>query len=245
MHCHQVDYTIQSKSWPHTDFRNKTIKSDILDECTAIGYTVEGTETWQQIKLDIGCVGLPPYPGTTYPRIAGILNSHSKGRLKKKHIRFHEGDASEPGGGGIRIITHIVNDKTPNWGGGGFANALKRRHPFAQKDFRDWIVKDRSNLELGKHLLTKLNESTFVFSMIAQRGYGNSSSPRIRYQALEKCLFALGKIAAEMKASLHMPRIGTGNARGDWNVIQELIDEYICANKVEVNVYDYGEFLKY
>jgi hypothetical protein len=74
--------------------------------------------------------------------------------------------------------------------------------------------------------------------MIAQHGYGNSSRPRIRYEALTACLNALGKLALAENASVHMPRIGCGQAGGRWPVVRELIDEALLDRGVAVFVYD-------
>jgi hypothetical protein len=35
-----------------------------------------------------------------------------------------------------------------------------------------------------------------------------------------------------------MPRIGTGQGGGSWNIIKELIDDALCRRGLKVNVYD-------
>ena len=77
--------------------------------------------------------------------------------------------------------------------------------------------------------------------MIAQQGYGGSTSPRIRYSALDSALEQLAAIALEKGASVHMPRIGTGQARGSWELIQELIDERLVRRGIPVTVYTLPE----
>ena len=208
---HQIDYSIHSKAWPYPSLNGHIVDSEALNECTAIGYKVENSEIWNDNKIDIECVGLPPYPGSNFPRIVGILKCSIKKSTKRLCISYHEGDATKPGGKGKKIIAHIVNDKTPNWGGGGFAVSLKREYPEVQNDFKNWVFQDRGNLSIGKYHISKLSENLSVFSIVAQRGYGKSSSPRIRYQALENGLNELGKYAINTGASVHMPRIGTGS----------------------------------
>ena len=39
-------------------------------------------------------------------------------------------------------------------------------------------------------------------------------------------------------ASVHMPRIGTGQAGGSWSIIEDLVDNELCAHGVPVTVYD-------
>jgi hypothetical protein len=82
---------------------------------------------------------------------------------------------------------------------------------------------------------------TLVFSMIAQRGYGASSEPRIRYASLEACLSALANRAKQENASIHMPRIGTGQAGGSWGIISELLEEKLVRQGISVTVYDLPE----
>ena len=73
--------------------------------------------------------------------------------------------------------------------------------------------------------------------MVAQHGYGYSSKPRIRYEALDQCLCELGTLAKEAQCSIHMPRIGTGFAGGNWTVIEALIRETLVSQGIDVIVY--------
>jgi len=36
---------------------------------------------------------------------------------------------------------------------------------------------------------------------------------------------------------VHMPMIGTGQAKGNWSVIEELIEQLICAHGLRVLIY--------
>jgi len=237
---HLIDYSIRSANWPYGNFGGLKLESRCLDECTAIGYIVSGLEVWAEIKLHVSCIGLPPYPGTTAPRIAGILTIPGKHSIKERKIKYHEGDATNPGGTGRKLIAHIVNDRTPNWGGGGFAVSLKKRFPEVPKEFRDWVLSDREQLRLGQSHITHVAPNLQVCSMIAQRGYGHSHLPRIRYVELEKCLQTLASHAMSANASVHMPRIGTGNAGGNWAVIEEMLKRELVDNGISVNVYNYA-----
>ena len=75
------------------------------------------------------------------------------------------------------MVVHIVNDKTPNWGGGGFAEALKKRWPATQTDFRKMIAHHRRFLALGNARICSLPDGVLVASVVAQKGYGESVSP--------------------------------------------------------------------
>jgi hypothetical protein len=42
----------------------------------------------------------------------------------------------------------------------------------------------------------------------------------------------------DRRASVHMPRIGSGQAGGNWDIIEELVDHHLCAQGIRVTVYD-------
>jgi O-acetyl-ADP-ribose deacetylase (regulator of RNase III) len=152
-------------------------------------------------------------------------------------IHYKGGDATDPRNvEGSRIIAHLVNDKTPNWGGA-FARALKKRFDKAQIDFEEWAAEDRRNLALGNIRLVETKDELAVATMVAQRGYGESEKPRIRYGALKTCLDKLAEFAKRHNASVHMPKIGSGQAGGNWDIISELIEDALCDRGVEVYIY--------
>jgi len=48
----------------------------------------------------------------------------------------------------------------------------------------------------------------------------------------------LNQIAAERSASIHMPRVGSGQAGGSWFLVQELITNVLLSENAPVFVYD-------
>lgn len=211
-------------------------------ECTAIGYTAKSRlpEKWDAFPKEVvtECVGLPPYPGSFQPRVAGIV------RLKENHsrhlppIEYLVGNALEPRGDGLKIIAHIVNDRTPNWGGRSFASSLAKAFPEAQTNFRHWVSEFKNEFKLGNIHTTRIDDNLIIADLIAQHGLGASTAPRLRYQALEECLKRLAEFAIANNASIHMPRIGAGNAGGKWEVIEEYILSEISNRGISVTVYD-------
>jgi Zn-dependent peptidase ImmA (M78 family)/O-acetyl-ADP-ribose deacetylase (regulator of RNase III) len=212
-------------------------KNSVLAECSAIGYSAERAEKWREdLDVDVQCIGIPPYRGASNPRVIGIL--HPKGKIAKgRSIRYLIGDATEPRGNGLRIIAHVVNDKTANWGRG-FALAVARKWPEAAVEFGKWAAMSKEHLLIGRSHLFEISQDLAIFSMIAQRGYGESVNPRIRYNALRECLLQLAEEVSKHHASVHMPRIGTGYAGGNWPLIKELIEEHLIRRGIEVTVYD-------
>jgi O-acetyl-ADP-ribose deacetylase (regulator of RNase III) len=237
---HRIDYTIPSRSWNLPTKSGTQIQaSKILSECTAVGFTAKGKEKWglRASDFQIEAVGIPPYPGHRYPRVVGVLFP-TGGQVKRRtsQVAYLRGDATEPRGQDAQILAQIVNDKTPSWGGG-FALVVRRKWPMVQESFRQWVAQDPKNLFLGKVHECHVSDTLRVFSMVAQHGYGPSTKPSIRYSSLRECLVQLGEMAASRGLSVAMPRIGTGQAGGNWAIVSELIDEVLCSRGVPVTVY--------
>jgi len=237
-----LSYTIGSHSWPGINLNDNVLPSDtVLLDCTAIGYTTTATESWGRTRVHVEAVGIPPYPGSRFPRVVGVVKPTNEIAAKQSGatpLKFVRGSALEPRGTGLRIVVHIVNDKTPNWGGGGFAEALKERWPAAQADFRSMTTKDRKLLSLGNVRICSVPDGVLVASIVAQKGYGDSVRPRIRYTALRRGLESVGEAAAESGATVHMPRIGTGQGGGSWSVIEDIVQDVFGEKGLSVTVYD-------
>ncbi len=236
----QIDYARPSRSWRvPLPSGLKLPKESMVRHCTAIGYYESGIERWlpQLGDISVECVGVPPYPEQIHPRVMGfIAPAVASGELGNR-IHYKGGDATDPRNvEGSRIIAHLVNDKTPNWGGA-FARALKKRFDKAQIDFEEWVAADRRNLALGNIRMVEIKDGLAVATMVAQRGYGESEKPRIRYGALKRCLDKLAEFAKRRNASLHMPKIGSGQAGGNWDIISELIEDALCDRGIEVYIY--------
>jgi O-acetyl-ADP-ribose deacetylase (regulator of RNase III) len=198
-------------------------------------------ETWSEEfgKFNVECVGIPPFPGNSYPRVVGIATLATKEEKKKvPSINYVKGDASVPRGKGSKIIAHVVNDTARKWGGRGFAKHVSKKWPEVYKDFIHWCKEDLYNFDLGNAHLYEHSDNLYVYSMVCQHGYGKSVKPRIRYNALRKSLYQLYDVATDFSASVHMPRIGCGHAGGDWFIVSEIIEEILINKGVKVTIYD-------
>ncbi|HBI42715.1 MAG TPA: hypothetical protein DDY78_07645 [Planctomycetales bacterium] len=237
---YRIDYAVGSRSWSHSLASGVLLPvSTIMRECTAIGFTAKGDEQWPGIppKLHVEAVGIPPFPKHRYPRVVGIAQVPDGLTTARPRITYLRGDATRPRGLGLRIICHVVNDKTPRWGGG-FALGVRRGFSDVQQDFMSWAEQHADLFTLGNAQLCNVDDTLAIFSMICQKGYGSSRTPRVRYAAMKTCLDRLGDIAVTSAASIHMPRIGCGQAGGAWDIVSELIDESLCSRGISVTVYD-------
>lgn len=237
---YQIDYTRSSRFWAFKIPSGFSLPADsVVKNCTAIGFTDFGRETWlpEMGEFHIECVGIPPHPEETLPRVMGIVRPVDESQITQTNrIKEVIGDATKPYDIGVeRIIAHIVNDKTANWGGA-FALAVRRKWSLAQTAFQEWASR-AGNLSIGNVHFVEVEPGLTIATMIAQKGYGESKTPRIRYNFLKKCLDKLADFAAERDASVHMPRIGSGQAGGNWDVISELVEDALCDREIVVYVY--------
>lgn len=239
---YHLDYMIPSRGWTdqRISARVRLPENSVVRQCTAIGYSAHGLETWwpKSGPTQIDAVGIPPYPGGIVPRVVGLLRLVDDLSAPPPLIQYIHGSATRPRGDGARLVVHVVNDKTANWGGGGFASAVRTEWPTVQEDFRDWSVHSRASFRLGGVRVSRVDKSLSVASIVAQHGYGPSPAARLRYAALYQGLAKVAQIARDSGASVHMPRIGTGQAGGSWAIVQELIEETLGKSGIPVMVYD-------
>lgn len=240
---YRFDYVIGSRSWQVNALGGSFLPDQsIVHECTAIGYTAKGDHLLPVVneQVHFECVGIPPYPGSLNPRVAGLMHSTNAAEGAPS-VTYLKGTALEPRGETPKIVVQVVNDATPNWGGGGFAVGVKQKWPLAQREFRSWAESNRRNLRLGQIHLVKVSDDVTVASMVCQKGYGPSAQPRIRYAALEECLAKVAEAAKRLKATVHMPRIGSGQAGGAWFIVEELVTSALPDAGISAFVYDLPE----
>jgi len=235
---YKIDYVIPSHAWKYGIYPGFSIpSSSLIYNVNAIGYSESGQEAWaDEGSLQIECIALSPYLGQVTPRIVGILKPVDESQAGMPEHKEVIGSAIDPRGSGTKIIAHIVPDKGTSWGGRGFAATVKKTFPAIWVDFCSQIS-GKGGLRLGDTFFNKTEGGIYFAHMVAQHGFGPSPSPRIRYTALESSLKGLAAFALENNASVHMPKIGTGQAGGDWNLIKELLNDTLIAKGIEVTVY--------
>lgn len=152
---------------------------------------------------------------------------------------YVRGDATAPRGKGVKLIAHVCND-LGGWGKG-FVLAVSRRWPEPEAAYRRWH-RDRAGNDFGLGAVQFVRTGPYVWvaNMVGQRGTrtGSKGVP-VRYEAVDTALETVGGRAAELGASVHMPRIGCGLAGGKWSRIEPLIEERLVKRGISVTVYDY------
>lgn len=155
-----------------------------------------------------------------------------------KPINYRVGDATKPQILGNKIIAHVCND-IGAWGKG-FVLAISKLSTAPERAYREWFKGSAENdFALGAVQFVRLSPELVVANMIGQHGIRKTGGlPPIRYDAVERALETVGQKALIIGASVHLPRIGCGLAGGEWDKIEPLIQERICAKDVPVFVYD-------
>merc|ERR1712187_31106 len=160
----------------------------------------------------------------------------SVGSGKLYHVN---GDASKAQyGKGMKVITHVCNDKGL-WGKG-FVMAITDtwgKNP--GKLYRRWHKAGAdAEFGLGRVQLIPLTESVLVANIIGQKGIKTGSrGPPVRYEAINVGLDAVCSYAASVGASVHMPRIGAGLAGGEWRRIEMMLESLLVKHGVDIYVY--------
>ena len=122
-----------------------------------------------------------------------------------------------------------------------FVLAISRRWPEPEAAYRRWHrERAKNDFGLGAVQFVQVAERVWVANLVGQRGIrtGSKGAP-VRYDAIGTGLAAVAGKAAELGASVHMPRIGCGLAGGRWERVAPLIEEQLGRYGIAVTVYDH------
>jgi len=96
---------------------------------------------------------------------------------------------------------------------------------------------------LGEVQFVNVTNDITVANIIGQHGIRslkNKSAPApIRYGAIRSGLHTIARHAHSSGATIHMPRIGTGLAGGNWRDVEPIIKDTLVAEGLDVFVYDF------
>lgn len=235
-----VDYFRPSSSLDLKIRKDFLVPSNsIAYESKLPGWTARGIEEWDVFnknKYNIYSIGLPPLKNEKdnrvgifiIPVIDNVTNFVNK-------INIEYGDATKPRGVGNKIIAQIVN--TYAGLGLGFGKALQKNYPVIKKNLDEWKL-NKTTFKLGSTQIFEAEKGIYICQMLAQKGlFAKNDEIPLKYSSLRKCLMYLANQAIELDASIHMPQLGTGQAKGDWNLIQGMIHDEIIKKGIKVNVY--------
>jgi O-acetyl-ADP-ribose deacetylase (regulator of RNase III) len=153
-------------------------------------------------------------------------------------IRNIVGDATNPEGEGMKVITHVCNNGG-GWGHG-FVMALSKKWKQPEQAYRIWS-QDPVHFQLGQVQMVPVETNIVVANMIGQVvGYENGMPP-IRYEAIRRGLQAIRNYCKKHNASLHCPQFGSGLAGGSWEIIEQIIKEELSEYDIPVTVYEFAD----
>jgi O-acetyl-ADP-ribose deacetylase (regulator of RNase III) len=236
----RVDYVLRSAAYAPAIERGVVLPpNQPLTELTAVGQTVHGRAELAGELVQVQGVGIPAYPGQSFPRGLALLQPAEAPATAPVGLRFVSTGITDVQSEGPVLIAHVVNNRAHTWGRRGVAGTLARTFPQAAEAFRSWTLADRDNLQLGNVHMVEVGRDSpvWIASMVAQRGYGPAAEPRLVYQALATTLERVAEIAMRQHASVHLPRIGAGQAGGRWDLIEQEIDRSLVRSGVNVTVY--------
>lgn len=168
-------------------------------------------------------------PQNTSPHLVAITETPALGG-----ISMIEGDATQPVSHGLPIIlAHICNNQ--GFWGKGFVTAISKRWQLPEEAYRASAL----SLFMGMVQFVIVTPTITVANMIAQ-GHPHQPVP-IRYEALRTALQKVAAQATLTRSEVHMPKIGTGLARGDWKIISAIIEQELCSKGVDVYVYEHSQ----
>jgi O-acetyl-ADP-ribose deacetylase (regulator of RNase III) len=233
---YRIDYAIASSSAPRLPLSERRIPDNsVVRQSMAIGSTAHGIEDWAGGEpATIECVGVPGYPGSLLPRVAGLIRHGA--RERGDFVHYVHGNILAPRPLPPIIVCQLVNDRATRWGGG-VAKQMAKRHPNAEAEFGEWIKSVPKPDRLGEVHYATTAEGTTIASLVAQEGYGPGET-RIRYHALARCLARVANFALARDASVHMPRLGTGGAGAEWEIVEALIRQNFEGLSKGVWIYD-------
>lgn len=171
-----------------------------------------------------------------------------------KPITYVVGDVTRPFGDGQRVIAHVCNNYG-GWARGVMLN-LSQRCVIPEARYLDWYnLRDEvpyalnmNPFGLGAIQFAPLfyppgTGNIFVCNMVA-RVQGETIDDQdwnygpLHYDALQQCLIKLGNRLKDEYMTVHIPRIGNGADGGDWHQVKPFIEQELCAQDIEVRVYD-------
>ncbi|MHA4847182.1 ImmA/IrrE family metallo-endopeptidase [Flavitalea antarctica] len=207
-------------------------------ECINSGWTSEALESWEMFDgqpFKVFSIGLPPLKKQKRQRVGIFIAPELYDDVPTRAIYTINGDATQPRGDGEKIIVQLVNTSAAV--GFGFGRAMAVKWPASKKALQEW--KDQQDFKLGEAKLTRLSDDINVYQVLAQKRI----RPRfegeriLSYISLQLCLEELRELAIDLKASIHMPMIGAGQAKGDWNIIEGMIYDELVQHNISVTVY--------
>lgn len=140
------------------------------------------------------------------------------------------------------IVPHVCNNI--DLFGAGFAAAVSTHYPIVKENYhllgKNFLKNNLGYVQYVKVLEDKNYEHTLIFAnMIAQNSTISKSNPRpLNYRYLVQSMIDIDHfIKTKLKdhnIEIHMPKFGCGLAGGNWNFIQELVNDVWSNHRIYI-----------
>jgi hypothetical protein len=138
---------------------------------------------------------------------------------------------------GPSILMHVLSDAL-TWGLG-FTQSIDARWPTAEPTLRQERDRRSQTVALGDVLWTRLDTQITAAHLIAERARGNPEAA-LDMGAFSKCLRAVAARAAQSKAAVHAPPIGTGLSGARWDDVLTCLETELVARGIQVVIHCLG-----
>ena len=141
-------------------------------------------------------------------------------------IEYRKGDLLDVEEG---IIVHGCNAQGVM--GSGVALAVKQKYPDVYKKYRYYYYENE--LKLGTTQFNRINTNLWVVNAITQEFFGKDGKRYVNYAAICESMLEVFDYARCLDLCVHFPKIGAGLGGGDWNIIEQLINDCDHDNNVK------------
>jgi O-acetyl-ADP-ribose deacetylase (regulator of RNase III) len=148
--------------------------------------------------------------------------------------RYIKGDITETE---LEYIAHGVN--TQNVMGSGVAKVLFTKWPQVKSDYHGYCNGHEAigySIDLGEVNIVCTEDDLTVFNCFTQEFYGYDGDRYVNYAAIVKCFNTILDYMPH-RSKLAIPKIGCGLAGGDWNIVEQLINDTV-GDDLEIWVYE-------
>ena len=106
--------------------------------------------------------------------------------------------------------------------GAGVAKAVKAKYPACFDDYCQRLA--TGFYVLGEVINYKVNSKLYISNALTQQYFGRAVR-QVNYAAIVRAFDDNIAVAQDTGLSLHFPKIGAGLGGGDWNIIEQLIND--------------------
>ena len=156
----------------------------------------------------------------------------------KKKLQYIKGDLFTHNFHNKTIIPHVCNN-IGAWGSG-FVIPLGKHFPRSKERYLAWYKQGWEGVSgpfgLGKmqRVIVDDKKGIYVANMIAQTMGGKRP---LNYVSLVECMDKVAVFATKWRLNIVCPKFGSDRAGGDWNFIEQLIEDCWLYRDINVTVY--------